>query len=107
MKAGDEATVFLGSRIRGIYRVDKVTPTGLVKIGDVVFNKDGSRRGDNSWLSESIAPTTQEHRDELIRRRRVSEIEKTDFNKLTLDELSRIIDVIHESESKKIDAPTS
>ena len=107
MNVGDEVTVFTGNRIQGIYKIDKVTPTGIIKIGNVSFNPDGWRRGDNSWNRESIKLTTQEHRDFIKKRKMIKFIDGTDFGQFTSDELSEIITVINNNRSKKIDNPTS
>jgi hypothetical protein len=101
MTVGDEVTVFAGNRIQGIYKIDKVTPTGIVKIGDASYNPDGWRRGDNSWNRESIELTTQEHRDFIKKRKMIKFIDGTDFSEFTIDELSEIITVINSNRSKK------
>ena len=105
MNVGDEVTVFLGNRIQGIYKIDKVTPTGIIKIGITSYNSDGWRRGDNSWNRESIEATTQEHRDFIKKRKMIKFIDDTDFSEFTIDELSEIITVINNNRSKRIDNP--
>lgn len=101
MNVGDEVTVFAGNQIQGIYRIDKVTPTGIIKIGNASYNPDGWRRGDNSWNLESIEPTTQEHRDFIKKRKMINFIDGTDFSGFTIDELSAIITVIKNNRRKK------
>ena len=105
MNVGDEVTVFAGNRIQGIYIIDKVTPTGIVKIGNASYNPYVWRRGDNSWNRESIELTTQEHRDFIKKRKMIKFIDGTDFSEFTIDELSEIITVINNNRSKKIDNP--
>lgn len=72
LKAGDEVFVN-GSDIdeKDVFKVkvDRVTPTGLIRIGKETFNKYGNnihKRG-QSWLMYTNAVTTQMYLDTLER----------------------------------------
>ena len=97
LKKGDKVTIYRGSYITGIHRIDKITPTGFIKVGDALYNKDGSRRGEGSiWNRESIVPTTQEHRDFLEKKAIANRLDATNFMSLSLDKLRRLIAIVEE-----------
>ena len=97
LKKGDEVTVYRGSYIVGVYRIDKITPAGFIKVDDALYNKDGSRRGGGSiWNRESIVPTTQEHKDFVEKKAIANRLDATNFMSLSLDKLRRIVAIIEE-----------
>jgi len=102
IKVGDEVTIFQRSII-GIVKVDRITPTGLIGVGDELYMpKSGFIRGNRDSFSRRwIEVTTDEHRRLLgcIRLRKYFQTAKPDT--LTLDQLRRIHEILKETSEDK------
>lgn len=59
LKEGDLVIVEsnLSSRIA---KVEKITPSGLIKVNGVLYNKDGFMRGGDSWNMPKLREATDE-----------------------------------------------
>ena len=59
LKVGD--FVFVSCRLgRSLKKVEKITPKGYIKVGGILFNKDGLERGGDIWNKYSISEATPE-----------------------------------------------
>lgn len=98
LKAGDEVAVSdrWGYQIK---KIDKVTPTGQIKIGTDTF-KNGWKHGKTTWdYSLSLEPVTQEIRNGIKRKALVNILNNSKFDKYTLEQLEQIINIIEPTES--------
>lgn len=100
LKPGDKVAV-KWSTIHGesysVKAVKKITPGGKVRLEDgKLFNANGSRVGEKfDWgNSTSIVPYDQKVKDHFKVNRALSVINETDFKKLGLAKLEKIIEII-------------
>lgn len=59
IKVGDEVIVY-GGYTEQIRKVEKITPTGLIKVGGCLYYKNGGMRGGDRWSRSHIAMATPE-----------------------------------------------
>ena len=65
LKIGDKV-VMSGRLINDtVKKIDKITPTGLIKIGTSFFYKNGSERCSDTWNSSRIRPCTPEDEENI------------------------------------------
>jgi hypothetical protein len=106
LKVGDEVAVNCGKYSNADYRIakiTKITPSrrfGLDCFSNMVFDNEGKERANNStWSSPyRIVPVTNEIKNFLARRESLEKIKEIRFEKLTLDQMIRIIAVAEELE---------
>ena len=83
--------------------VDRVTPTGKIRIGQSTFTKYGKREGDGQWHFVHLHQWTQEREDELRvireKNRIVNYLDDFDFISLSIETLNAIEELI-EKENK-------
>lgn len=69
--------------------VDKITPTGLIKVGGYTFRPDGCERGGDNWHRWHIEPLTPELEIEFYKKRFISEVANRasdyDFSNMSYD----------------------
>lgn len=75
----------------------KITPTKQIKTRQHTF-KDGCHKGSGWTASVYIQPITKQILDEVNRLHLVSEIKKTQFEKMGLEDLKKIVAVITDFE---------
>ena len=64
---------------REIKKVDRITPTGLIKVGTDYFYKNGYLRGSETYSTTRAVPCTDEHRAELKKERLIREMRAMDL----------------------------
>lgn len=64
IKEGDEVVVYGGWQKR-IRKVEKITPSGLIKVGGNFYYDSGSQRGGDVWSKTSILLATPELKKQI------------------------------------------
>jgi hypothetical protein len=79
-----------------ITHVDKITPTGLIKIGADLFYQTGSKRGGGTWDSEHLREATPETiakiRADVAISKAINLMRNTP--KITYDQAVKIIEIL-------------
>lgn len=52
-----------------VLKVEKITPTGRIKVGGSYYTKDGSMIGGDAWDRSRIIPATEEMIDSIEKKR--------------------------------------
>jgi ABC-type enterochelin transport system substrate-binding protein len=77
VKAGD--TVIVSGRWRkSIETVEKITPTGLIKVGSSLYHPDGTERAGDKWDRNQLLEATPE---------RIQEVRNNELVQLALHEM--------------------
>ena len=101
LKAGDTVVILTGGYgSHPIKRVvDKVTPSGLIRVGHYTFNPEGRERG-SSYSRADLLPATQENLDRADRSSLVSQLSavRWEAKTLTLDTLRQIVALLTKKE---------
>ena len=102
--AGDEVLV-TGTFHRRIAKIDKVTKTKIV-IDNARFRRDsGWQCGGDSWNRESISVPTEKEisdiKEENLRKTLVYTISSFNFERLSIDELKQVYNIIKGKENEK------
>jgi len=83
--------------------VDRITPTGKIRIGTSTFTKYGKREGDGHWHFVHLYQWTQEREDEIkderTKNKAANYLNDFNFKSLPLETLNTIIQLI-EKETK-------
>lgn len=86
LKAGSPVIVnYVGRTV--LTSVENITPSGLIRVRGVLYNKDGTSRGDTSWgggryITEATKEAVDELRKKVIVRRVYEKIKQIDPNLL-------------------------
>lgn len=94
-KKGDEAAIIQDAQVRCIVRIEGLTPTGLIRAGGALWNRDGGRRAwTGTYGRPSLVPVTDEHR--LIVERdllcqRIRNADRKLFERIDLPTLRRVV----------------
>ena len=80
LKAGDEVVVRTKNDIR-LRKIERITPAGFICVNGVLYNKDGSARGNTGYWSPVILVPTSELRS-TIHQNETKAIAKQVVNKL-------------------------
>ena len=96
LKVGDELAFHFragsGCSRWEIRKIDKITPTGRIKIGGFELNPDLTVRGERGWNSPYCAePVTDVIRKAVKRQNNISLLSQTKFGSLSDDQLNRIV----------------
>jgi hypothetical protein len=93
LKAGDEVAVYWGCW-RGYTKltVDKITPTGKIRCGGLLFNSEGYSRQNN----KNIEPITPEIRNEWRKNFLLKKIRSINLSNMHLDKLNQIMRILEE-----------
>ena len=95
-KVGDK--VLMGGKhgTMTVYEIEKITSTGRIKLknSSTYYNQNGWQLGGDAWDRSMIQPLTQEHITELRRRKIVSQLNDFDWNKLSLEKLQQVFDIL-------------
>lgn len=88
LKVGDKV-LMRNTWCTGIGVVDKITPTGIIKVGSYSFRPDGRERGGDSYRPWYIEPLTPELEVEFYKKRFISEVANRasdyDFRNMSYD----------------------
>lgn len=104
LKEGDQVFVS-GNYGESIKKIDRITPTRLMKIGNVRF-KDGSQIGDSCW-KYSIYPVTQEVVNKMHKRDLVFKLKRIRYEDISLEILEKIESILKEDKQCVITGYTS
>ena len=69
LKPGDEILVSSPYQNKRIATVEKITPTGLIKVENMYFNRDGSQRGGDVFGGCRISECSPAKKKELMQER--------------------------------------
>ncbi len=103
LKPGDDVAVVGWGTALGveIFKVDKVTPTGRVRVGNQLFTR--GRCNVNTGGGWRIEPATQEVRDSLERSRLASKLQhKVNWCAYPLSALRAVNAIIEQARSEKL-----
>jgi hypothetical protein len=95
LKVGD--FVVVSCRLgRSLKKVEKITPKGYIKVGNTLFNKDGSERGGDIWnkyfISEATPEKIKSFQEKLIINKAIKIMRaKTE---ITLEQAYKIIELL-------------
>jgi hypothetical protein len=83
-------------------KVEKITPKGYIKVGGILFNKDGSERGGDVWnkyfISEATPERIKEFQEKLIINKAIKIMRaKTE---ITLEQAYKIIELLDHPNEK-------
>lgn len=74
LKPGDKVVVY-SRNLKEVAEVEKITPSGFIKVAGVLYRKDGSQRGfSDPWYRTSIRPASDAEIEQLQKERFVSEV---------------------------------
>lgn len=73
LKVGDKV-LMINTWRTDIGVVDKITPTGIIKVGGYSFRPDGRERGGDSYYPWHIEPLSPEKEVEFYRKRFISNV---------------------------------
>ncbi len=102
IKEGD--TVIMTRRFfEKICKVEKITPTGLIKVNGILFNKSGIQRGGDTWskyyLHEATPERVKKIKDNAIIRK-AFDLMNTIKN-LTAEQAKQIIVILSQGEKNE------
>jgi hypothetical protein len=87
-EVGQEVTLMVDDRPRGIGRIDRVTKTQAIVFGRKFRMHDGYEVG--GYHGPRIAVTTEDHKNRIIRQKAISYIRNTRWDELPLEALIEI-----------------
>lgn len=99
LKAGDKVIVCRGdiSRHETIETVDKVTPTGRIKVGCRYYNRCGFARGDYSFrLREATSEVLEAIRQKEVIRKAVSRALAMRTDSITYEQAAKLLEVLND-----------
>lgn len=74
LKPGDKVFIY-GRNLKEVAEVEKITPSGFIKVDGVLYRKDGSQRGcSDPWYRTRIRPASDVEIEQLQKERFVSEV---------------------------------
>jgi hypothetical protein len=103
LKAGDLVAVS-GRSFTAIRKVEKITPSGLIKVNGVLFDKNGCKRGCDTWSRTYLIEATPE----LIEKTRRSNAISTAYNlmrnakNITFEQAKKIIEILSPNDKENI-----
>ncbi len=89
MKVGDQVAIVGNLGVIRVAPIDRETKLYWC-VGSRKFRKSDLREPSDYWAYVSIKPATQQHFDELKKRRLVSKLSETNWSKLDLETLENI-----------------
>lgn len=102
LKVGDP--VVISSRFgMSLKKVERITPSGRIVIGDMTFNPDGYERGGGSWVRSVLREATPKlieviNQNETIREAfRLMNIKRT----ISYEQAKKIIEILGENDERK------
>lgn len=97
LKPGDEVAIRTGmTGYPSIHRVEKITATGIIKIGRCSWNSRGESRGDG--YNPDLEPVTQEVHDEIELQSMRNWIGAVKWRPVSLSKLRRIKAILEETD---------
>jgi hypothetical protein len=113
LKVGDEVALHERFGVNSIEKIKRLTPKSIIlvnkfqpdKDGMAFWKKDGFSVGRNNYYYSMISKVTQEFRDKINLDNKVSYLSKligrTSFNKLGLDKINKLIEILEIKEEKE------
>lgn len=103
LKAGD--LVIVSSRtFEAIRKVEKITPSGLIKVNGTLYNKDGGERGGDIWNRCYLIEATPERLQAVRERLTIQKAHRLMQNAkiITLEQATEIIKILSPQEQENI-----
>ena len=95
VKVGDKVIIQGRWNEESIHTVEKITPTGLIKVCGYTFYDNGTQRGGDSWSSfrliEATPEAIQRIKDRKTVRKAISMCRKVDTDKIDIDTANKLI----------------
>lgn len=73
LKVGDKVFVWNSNYCETLF-VEKITPTGLIKVNGNLYNENGYLRGSDIWYRPQLIQWSQEKEDELRREKYIKAV---------------------------------
>lgn len=103
LKAGDRVILVGGSPYSpcSIQTVEKVTPTGRIKVKGMTFNQDGTQYGGDRYWSYSIGEATPKEVESIRHEQKVITVKKMmhDTKRITYEQAIAIEAILREKEA--------
>lgn len=101
LKVGDKVTIECGSYNVpdfSIGKIDKITPTGRIAIGNTVYDHNGRQMGASSAWSKTnnLEPLTQATVDFIRKSQLCNKFKLTNWGVISLDKLNLIYSILKE-----------
>ena len=99
LKVGDKVFA-VNTFYKKLRQVEKITPTGLIRVGGRLYNQNGSLRSSDTWNTEHLEiandDTIEKFKEEVFVNKCKSRMSKK--VELTYSQAKRIMDILDESE---------
>ena len=102
LKVGDKVFV-VDTFYKKLRQVEKITPTGLIRVGSKLYSQNGCLRCSNLWNTEHLEIANDETIEEFKKEVFVSKCKSRMGKKveLTYSQAKRIMDILDESDVKE------
>lgn len=100
LKVGDQVAYSASfSQFYSVGTVSKITPTGRIYLDNgKKFNNGGHELGAaGRWSSASLYELTDKIKDKAVKQQLLQRIDRSELNKLSNDDLKKIVDIIDSS----------
>jgi hypothetical protein len=99
VKVGDQVIIYGSYRNKSLGTVEKITPTGLIKVNGTLYNQDGYIRGGGAWNTGSISEATPELIKEVNENNTISLAlsKMRKCSSLTYEKALKIIEILKEN----------
>lgn len=103
LKAGD-IVVVCSRTSRAVRKVEKITPSGLIKVNGILYNKNGCERGGDTWSRYYLAEATPELINQIRIESTISKAYKLmrDATGITFEQATEIIKILSPQEQENI-----
>jgi len=101
VSVGDEVIVS-GRLSEKIAKVERITPTGRIRVEGQYYDKYGWEIGSDVWSRSHITYVTEEHAEKIKQRQTISKtyqlMKNYNLNNLTFDQATKIIEIFEDKE---------
>ena len=99
-EVGQKVVVYGNYGYKKIAEVDKITPSGLIKVEGSLFYEDGRERNSDSWNSLHIKPASEKEIMEIKRKQYIQDVfsKLRDIEKMNYATALRLNEVLEEAE---------
>ena len=101
VSVGDEVIVS-GRYSEKIAKVERITPTGRIRVEGTYYNKYGWEIGGDVWSRSYITYVTEEKAEKIKQRQTISKayqlMKNYNLNNITFDQATKIIEIFEDKE---------
>ena len=101
LKVGDKVFV-VTAYFTHLKQVEKITPTGLIKVGGQLYNQDGNLHNRDIWTRNRLEIATEKKIEEHLKESLIEDciMLLNRAEKLTYSQVKRVKEILDESEVK-------